>query len=587
MTRPAADLAEPRSAGPPGRRSRTADAGRLAGWPHLPATLGYAVVTVAVMWPAVAHFRSRPMMLAADGAMFRWLWWAMPRAIGDGANPYRTELIFHPFGADLELTTTSPLVSLVTYPVQALWGTTAQVNAVQLVSTFLAGLAAYFLAHRVTSHRGAAFVAGLAFTLLPRRFVHVDGQLNLVETAIIPFGLLVFLRFVEAPSRGRAAALGAVCGAAFLIDPQLTILLGMGLLALAWTHREVVAGELHRLVVAGATAVVVAAPLLVPMAIAMARGGVGEPDPAASTLRYSASPLSWLVPPLERLWIGNLGSVAPLTPNWEGVAYPGLLMLVLAVAGIELTGRARRSGWVAIFFVGFVLSLGPYPFVRDTVVKVPLPFWVLQAVPGVEAMRVPGRYAYLGALGLFVLAALALSDLARRHPKRGAILVAAVGVLTAIELLPRSLPSSPGTTPAAYQALADEPGDSAVLEVPLKWSATQDHFGFEGNDQDFQFLTYQITHQRPIVSGAVSRFPEKDLDRLLRVPVYRQVLALDDQPGFDDRARFTAGDLRALGIGYVVYHRDDPAPRALEYLRRLDLPVLADDGTVIIWKVPG
>ncbi len=41
----------------------------------------------------------------------------------------------------------------------------------------------------------------------------------------------------------------------------------------------------------------------------------------------------------------------------------------------------------------------------------------------------------------------------------------------------------------------------------------------------------------------------------------------------------------AHGIDFVVYHRDDPAPDALRYIEALDLPVLADDGTVIVWKV--
>lgn len=555
-------------------------------WPHLPATIGYAAITAAVMWPAIAHFRTRPLVAGADGAMFTWLWWLMPRSIGEGRNPFRTDLIFHPFGADLELTTTSPLVNALTFPVQAAWGTTAQVNTVQLASTFLAGLATYFLVLHVGRHRGAAFVAGIAFTLLPRRFVHVDGQLNLVETAIIPFGLLLLLRFLEVPARGRAVALGVTCGAAFLIDPQLTVLLGMGMLALAWTHRRALAEQLRRLLLAAGVAVVVAAPLLVPMAVALARGGVGDPDPARSTLRYAASPLSWVVPPLERLWIGHLGTLPELTPNWEGVAYPGLLVLVLAVAGVELPQRERRRGWVGIALVGFVLSLGPYPFVGDTVVKIPLPFFLLQAIPGLDTMRVPGRYAFLGALGLVVLAGLALSDLARRHPRRGAALVAAVGLFTVAEMLPRSFTTSPGEAPPAYQALADDSGEGALLEIPLKWSTTQQHFGFKGQDQDFLFLIYQMTHERPVVSGAVSRYPSDDLDRLLSVPLYRQVLALADQPGFRDRASFDAADLRELGIGYVAYHREDPVPKALAYLQALDLPVLADDGMVIIWKVP-
>jgi hypothetical protein len=48
----------------------------------------------------------------------------------------------------------------------------------------------------------------------------------------------------------------------------------------------------------------------------------------------------------------------------------------------------------------------------------------------------------------------------------------------------------------------------------------------------------------------------------------------------------TADDLRQAGIGYVVYHRDDPRPAVEAYLSDLHLPVLADDGTVLVWKIP-
>ena len=49
---------------------------------------------------------------------------------------------------------------------------------------------------------------------------------------------------------------------------------------------------------------------------------------------------------------------------------------------------------------------------------------------------------------------------------------------------------------------------------------------------------------------------------------------------------FTAEDLRDLGIGFVVTHRDRPRPAVEAYLATLDLPVLADDGTVVVRKVP-
>ena len=381
---------------------------------HPPAVAGCAALTAAVLWPALAHFRTRAVADPIDSAMFTWLWDVMPRRLASGENPFRTDLVFHPVGTDLALTTTSPLIGLLTWPVKAAFGTEAQMNVLQLASMFFAAMATYLLAERVCRRRDAAFVVGAAFALLPARFVHVQRHPNLIETGVIPFGLLMFLRFVDQPTRGRAAALGATCGAVFLVDPQLAILLGIGLVALGAVHRRTVAAQARRLLAAVGLALLVAAPLLVPMAVTLAAGGAGEPDPTASTIQYSSSPLSWVVPPVERLWIGHALSIEPLTPNDEGIAYPGLVILGLALAGVAVSDKARRRGWAAIAMVGFVLSLGPYLFVRDRSLDVPLPFWLLRAVPALDTMRVPGRFAMLGALGLCVLAATALADLARR-----------------------------------------------------------------------------------------------------------------------------------------------------------------------------
>jgi hypothetical protein len=556
-------------------------------WRHAPAVGGYALLTMAVMWPAVAHFRTRPMVNGGDGAVFSWLWWEMPRAVGHGSNPYTTELLFHPVGADLALTTSAPLVGLVTWPVQVAFGPTAQINLVQLASMLLAGWAMYRLAEAVCRNRGAAFVAGAAFAMLPARFVHVDGHLNLVETAVLPFGLLVFLRFSEAPTTRGAIKAGAVMGASFLIDPQLALLLGLGVSVLTLERRHSLMEHVHRLVGGALVALVVASPLLLPMGVALGTGGRVNADSTSDTIAFSASPLSWLVPPLDRLRIGHLLAVEPVMPTAEGVAHPGLLMLALAVVGTAVTSRDRRRGWVAMAMVGFILSLGPYPLFGDRYLELPLPFSLFRLIPGLDAVRVPGRFALLGGLAVQVLAASALADMARRIPRRAPLVVGIAALVTVAELWPRSLPSRPNDVPTPYERIAEQPDDGAVLEIPLKWSTGHDSYGFDGHQPNFMFLLYAMEHEHPLVSGAVSRYPDADLHEMLSVPSYRQLLALGGEPGFDDQATFDRRDLEALGIGYVVYHRDDPVPAALAYLQQLDLPVLADDGNVIVWRVRG
>jgi hypothetical protein len=161
--------------------------------------------------------------------------------------------------------------------------------------------------------------------------------------------------------------------------------------------------------------------------------------------------------------------------------------------------------------------------------------------------------------------------------------------LVVVEFLPGRLPTRTVAVPTPYRAIAATDDHRAVLELPLQWSLGWGAVGdtAPGREREDSNLVFWATvHGRPLVSGTTSRYPRKRLERLLSIPVFRQVLALEDEPGFDDPARFTAADLCDLGIGFVVYHRDRPVPAAYRYVRRLGLPVLADDGTVVVWHVP-
>jgi hypothetical protein len=204
-----------------------------------------------------------------------------------------------------------------------------------------------------------------------------------------------------------------------------------------------------------------------------------------------------------------------------------------------------------------------------------------------DTFRAPGRLALIGVLAAVVLAAGALCDLCRRWPERRRLVLAAVSLVIAFELLPGRLVSRPGGAPAVYSAIAADDSGGAVLEIPLQWSTGVEVIGDTSNGLHVAlFMAWATVHEQPYVGGSVSRYSDERLDRLLAIPVYRQLLALQDEPGIDDPPRFTAADLADLGIGYVVYHRSLPEPDIYDHLAGLDLPVLADDGDIIVWTVP-
>lgn len=567
---------------------------------HLPAVGGFVALTAAFFWPVFRHFTTKTLSAGGDGSTFIWSYWYMPRTALRLENPFITTHLFHPVGANLALHTTTPLEMAVSWPIAQLFGFGVAVNLLQLFAVLSSALGAYFLAAHLGADRRAAFFAGVAFAFVPYRFVHLGGHFNLIHTQFLPFGLLAFLRLVERPSRGRTVVLGAVVGATFLTDFYYTAFLLLAIAVIAIFRRPATPPAPIRrdLAVAAAVAAVVAAPLAVPLLVAVGRGELDPLPGWGGADVYSADLISWFLPAADHPWWGSVVARARsgLSAGGEGLAYPGLVVLALALVGRELRGGPSRRGWVALFGVTAMLSLGPFLQVGGASgsvfsylgrqFAVPLPYMALHLVPVLDSVRVPGRFAIVAILALDVLAALTLTAIARRWPRWAWASVGAAIAVTVVEFLPGRLPMHAVGAPSPYERIAADAGADAVLEIPLQWQSGAGPIGDRAARRDHTiFMYYAVAHGKPLVSGYVARYPEKRLRRLIAIPLYRQVLALGDEPGFEDEPTFDRDDLRQLGIGYVVYHRDRPQPRALEYVATLGLEVLADDGTVIVWKV--
>jgi hypothetical protein len=170
------------------------------------------------------------------------------------------------------------------------------------------------------------------------------------------------------------------------------------------------------------------------------------------------------------------------------------------------------------------------------------------------------------------------------------LLSAAALVLIIVEFRPGHLTETSASIPSAYAAIAADHTGRAVLELPLQWRTG---FAQYGDSQPYRddtiFLYYATAHHHPVVSGMVARLADSRLRALVGVPVYRQILAAEGDTAIGRQPNtalsFTGHDLLKLGIGFVVCHRDVPAPAVCGYVQHLGLPVLADDGTVTVWAV--
>src|SRR3954463_14733797 len=129
--------------GRPGGRA----AGGRAFWPHVWALLGYFALALVVTFPAAAHFTSQvPGDLIADRDQNLWnLWWLL-QALTHPANPFHTDMLYYPYGANLYYHTLALPLGLIGLIPLLLFGLPAAYNTVLLAAFTLSGYGAFRLA---------------------------------------------------------------------------------------------------------------------------------------------------------------------------------------------------------------------------------------------------------------------------------------------------------------------------------------------------------------------------------------------------------------------------------------------------------
>ncbi|MBC7225575.1 MAG: hypothetical protein H5T59_15080, partial [Anaerolineae bacterium] len=289
---------------------------------------------------------------------------------------------------------------------------------------------------------------------------------------------------------------------------------------------------------------VVLSPVLVPMVATAQRETFMVPDPAQARA-LSADLLAFVTPSeFHPLW-GE--AVRPLAERFtastsERTVFAGFTVLALALAG--LVRRPRRQGFWWLALATFVLlALGPVLHVAGETrlgpggVEVPLPYGLLpRLIPFMRITRSVSRFDVMVMLSLGVLAAGGLATLARARRRPALWGLAAIG-LVCLEFLPAPYPISPPDTPAWYQDLAQEPGDFAILNLPMNW----DRPGY---------LLYQTVHGKRLTVAYISRNDPSTL--VERMGVLQQFRHLGRDIIRQDLAAVAGTAFRYLNVRYLV-----------------------------------
>ncbi|HEX5655884.1 MAG TPA: hypothetical protein VFX59_01765 [Polyangiales bacterium] len=478
----------------------------------------YLALSVASTWPLAwrlaSHYPRGAEPVATVPLASAWaLWWTSDRA-AHGFVDYWHAPIFWPVQDAFALSEPMPLLGLLAAPV--LWLGLPLVLAYNLVLLAMLTANGVFAERLLRGLRVSPAWAGGALVCVLPGLHHELGVLTLVPLA----GVLACLHYAFAIVRtGRGGVgLGVAFAATYLCCAQYALLLALALLPfLRWRRSFAVAA----LIASVTLAPIVVAQQRAVQAHQLVRSEQRVRDGSARLGDYAIAPPALLPPPVHV----DRGSNTAL--------YPGTLHLVLAVIGASWALRRRRRTAVLLLSfaaITFVLSISP----RLVLAGHSLHAALAAVVPGLAQVRSIWRAGLFVQLALALFAAFGLHALQRRR-----YLTIAIG-LALLEVWPRAQHLTAAPDEAAYARWAafmrQSPGEPYCL-LPFANNGYVRAF-----EQTAQLMTLTRLHQRPMLNGYSSYFPEPH-EQLWRAP-----------PKLGDAS--SAARLRARGVRQVVSSDD-------------------------------
>ncbi|MCB9745840.1 MAG: hypothetical protein H6741_06365 [Alphaproteobacteria bacterium] len=524
--------------------------------------LVYLGLALALTWPLAGEL-SRYVVGAPRSDAWNSLWslWFVHDALVGGHLPLETTLLDHPMGG--RLVVADPLNALLGYPLVSLFGLVAGYNLLVIAHSAFSGLAAHALGRALG---GQGWLAGVAFQASPLLISHLhNGSSEAIAAGWLPLAGLATLRLVQAPSWGRAALAGLALATCAISGWYAGLGAWCLFFALALFH---VRAWRELLVAAG-----LALALTLPVADAV-RSVAQDPnglvhiknDADLARLRRTIGPAD------PRVFFAPGDFRSPDFAKLEGApadyvhtTYLGWVLLLLALIG---TARSERRDQAWPFWLagagGAVLALGPvlvmdgYP-VAFAGRAVPLPYLLLERLPGFNALSLLYRIAGVTALAVAVVADLTL-------PRRWLLpALALVGLEVSLASPARGLPELTRVPDSsALQALAEAP-DGAVINLPVSAARS--------------YLFEQTIHRKPLASSLNTGANRASLAVLAAA---RRLKSGEMSP--QDLADVATGQR----VRYVVVHKDllisETFVESATALRRF-FPLVAEDHLVRVHQL--
>lgn len=452
------------------------------------AIVSYMAISLYANWPSWPGNPSDYRPGDLTGSIWGLAW--ISHVILHPQNPFFTNYINYPAGANIAQNSPAPLLGLVTFPLTMLAGPISSLNLLLWLAFPASAASAFYVLRRVGCSRFAAYVGGLLYGFSP----YMNGQgidhLTLCFVPLPPLILFAAYRLL-ASDRVRplrtGAALGLLVAAQYYICQEVAVstivMLVVAVVVLAITRPKQVPSRIGRALSGLAVGIAIAvAAIAYPVWVSLNgpqhfQGAVGAGLGADLLGSFVPTSLERFVPAA----IAKVGNSFVSSDVPENGSYLSIPLVLLALYFVVRYWRDRWIRFAAFMtLVALATSLGAYLTVNAHGTTIPLPAWLLWHTSGLNDLA-EVRFSLYEFFFLSVLFALGLDRglerwrraSSRRHSSRRLGIefpaVAALLVVGFVFLVPRwPYGTGPANSPTYFssKAVRSIPSGSTVLISP-------------------------------------------------------------------------------------------------------------------------
>ncbi len=509
----------------------------------------YAGLTVVMTWPLAAQLGTRIPGLVGDSYVHLWTFEFVKGALLAGESPYFTDMLFYPEGTTLVFHNIAWVNIAIWLALQAIIGSVAAYTIMFMGVLAFNGFAVFLLARELFNSEKAAFLSGLVCAFWPFILSRQDHP-NLIFIGWIALALL-YLRRALVNGRTQDALLAAL----FIILTGFTrwqvLIMAAPLIGLYVLYQIINdkstrhTHALKLLALIGIVSLLGLTPLMAPMVYTQMTREFPE-DLFVDEEVFVTDLVGFIVPSrYHPLW-GQQGFDWSwgLAGNVNYVPFLGFTTLGLAIVGAIGAWRKALFWIIAALFYG-ILTLGPQLHINGQP-TIPLPYALIEDFFLVQTIRHPERLNVILSIPMAILAGFGVTVLQQRPrlQRYETWVVAGLSLLIVAEYI-ITFPTLSMSTPSWYETVAAEPGEFAILDIPMHMRRMYDK----------QYMIYQLTHGRPLVEGHVSRPPREAFDFIESVPLLKYSREQKEPP---DEVMAVSRQLQQLdeaGVKYLVLHK--------------------------------